>query len=241
MKCESELKSQEIKTCNANISHLSEEIKTLSSSLQEKEAAAAQLKSQLQTYQHFAGIPEQLLMLLKSVTQIAELECKLRRAEYQKQQAELEKDAAMQEMKAKEDLKLQLHAQLGKQWTSYKYPHFIFFTTGIQHFFSDEPPKVINHPQNLTKVCPETDVSFAVQATGTDPLRYQWQWKPVEEENKCDYWNPCDSEKFPGSDTSTVTIPNVQKTNEGSYRCVITNYAGSQTSKPAKLSIGKYL
>ena len=238
MKCESELKSQQIKTCNANISHLSEEIKTLLSSLQEKEAAAAQLKSQLQTYQHFASTPEHLLVSLKSVTQIAELECKLQKAEYQKQQAELEKEAAMQEMKAKENLKLKLHAQLGKQWTSYKYPHFIFSPLAFDiFFFSDEPPTVINHPQTLSKVCPEADVSFAVQATGTDPLRYQWQWKPVEEE--C--WNPCDSEKFPGSDTSTVTIPNVQKTNEGSYRCVITNYAGSQTSKPAKLSIGKHL
>ena len=70
-------------------------------------------------------------------------------------------------------------------------------------------------------------------------MHYQWEWKPVEEEDRCDYWKPCDSEKFPGSDTSTVTIPNVQKTNEGSYRCVITNYADGQTSKPAKLSIGK--
>ena len=153
MKCESELKSQEIKTCNANISHLSEEINTLSSSLQEKEAAAAQLKSQLQTYQHFASTPEQLFMLLKSVTQITELECKLRRAEYQKQQAELEKDAAMQEMKAKEDLKLQLHAQLGKQWTSYKYPHFIFSPLAFNIFFQ------MNHLKSST--IPKTWAKFA--------------------------------------------------------------------------------
>lgn len=111
MKCEVKLKSQQIKTYDANISHLSEEIKTLSSSLQEKEATAAQLQSQLQTYQHIASTPEQLLVLLKSVTQ---LECKLQKAEYQKQQAELEREAAVQEMKAKEDLKLKLHAQLGK-------------------------------------------------------------------------------------------------------------------------------
>ena len=144
MKCESELKSQQIKTYDANITHLSEEIKTLSNSLQEKEATAAQIQSQLQTYQHIASTPEQLLVLLKSVTQIAELECKLQKVEYQKQQAELEREAAVQEMKAKENLKLKLHAQLGKQWTSYKYSYFIFSPPAFDGFLQ------MNHPKSLT-------------------------------------------------------------------------------------------
>ena len=110
-------------------------------------------------------------------------------------------------------------------------------TTFYFYIYIAEPPRIYSHPQELRDAVLGKTVKFTIHATGTDPLRYQWQWKPVEEE--C--WNPCDSEKFPGSDTSTVTIPNVQKTNEGSYRCVITNYAGSQTSKPAKLSIGKHL
>ena len=112
MKDESKLKSQQIETCNADITHLSEEIKALSSSLLEKEAAAAQLQSKLKQREQVAST--QLLGFIKLRTQIAELECKLQEAEEQKQQAELEREATVQEMKAKENLKSQLYAQLGK-------------------------------------------------------------------------------------------------------------------------------
>ena len=44
-------------------------------------------------------------------------------------------------------------------------------------------------------------------------------------------WQSCN-----GADTPTLTIQNVQKSNEGSYCCVISNCAGSETSKPAKLA-----
>ena len=114
MKEESELKSQQIEACKADISHFSEEIEVLSSSLHEKEAAAAQLQSKLQTCQKVASAPEQLLGLLKVTTQIAELKHKLRKAEYKKLQAELERDAIAQEMEAMENLNAQLHAQFGK-------------------------------------------------------------------------------------------------------------------------------
>ena len=77
---------------------------------------------------------------------------------------------------------------------------------------------------------------FTAEATGTEPLSYQWQWKPVME---CRKWKPCDVDKFVGADSSLVTIPRVQKSNEGSYRCIITNCAGNQTSNPANLTVGK--
>ena len=100
--------------------------------------------------------------------------------------------------------------------------------------FSDEPPKVTNHPKSLSKVPPGATVLFTVQATGTDPLSYQWQWN--EEEGGSEEWQPCDAEWCDGT---TLTIPSVQKCSEGCYRCVISNYAGKQTSNPAKLSIGE--
>ena len=106
------MKSQQVETHIADITHLSEEIKALSSSLQEKEATAAQLQSELEKRQ--VVVSTQLLELLKLRTQIAELECKLQEAEEQKQQAELAKEATIQEMKAKEILKAQLHAHFGK-------------------------------------------------------------------------------------------------------------------------------
>ena len=117
MKEESELKSQQIDACNVDITHLSEEVKVLSSSLLEKEAAAAQLQSELkkcELKQHEQVSSTQLLGFIKLRTQIAELEQRLQEAEEQEQQAELERDATVQEMKAKENLKAQLHAQLGK-------------------------------------------------------------------------------------------------------------------------------
>ena len=106
------MKSQRLKDCNADISHLNKEIKVLSSSLQEKEATAAQLQSKLKKREQVAST--QLLGFIKLRTQIAELERKLQEAEEQKQKAELERDATVQEMKAKENLKAHLHAQLGE-------------------------------------------------------------------------------------------------------------------------------
>ena len=112
MEAESKLKSQKIEVYSKDITHLSEGIKVLSSSLQEKEAAAAQLQSEVEKREQVASI--QLLGFIRLRVQITELECKLQEAEEQKQKAELERDATVQEMKAKENLKVQLHTQLGK-------------------------------------------------------------------------------------------------------------------------------
>ena len=112
MKYESELKSQQIETCNADITHLSEEIKMLSSSLQEKEAAAAQLQSKLK--QREQVVSTQLLGFIRLRVQIAELERKLQEVEEQKQKVELERDATVQEMMAKGSLKVQIPAHLGR-------------------------------------------------------------------------------------------------------------------------------
>ena len=62
-------------------------------------------------------------------------------------------------------------------------------------------------------------------------MKYHWQWKLAEEEGE---WQPCDAEWCDGA---TLTIPSVQKSNEGSYRCVISNCAGNETSKQAKLKV----
>ena len=92
-----------------------------------------------------------------------------------------------------------------------------------------KPPKIIAQLKNAIR---GKFVKFAIQAIGTKPLSYQWQWKPAEEG-----WQPCNAE---WSNGATLTIPKVQKSNEGNYRCVVSNSAGNQTSDPAKLrSVGK--
>ena len=95
----------------------------------------------------------------------------------------------------------------------------------------DEPPKITSHPKCLKEVSPGEAVAFTVQATGTKPLSYQWQWKPAEEGDGSEEWRPCDVEE------PTLTIPNVQKSDKGQYRCVVYNHAGRQISKPAEIEV----
>ena len=51
-------------------------------------------------------------------------------------------------------------------------------------------------------------------------------------------WQLCDVERFPGADSSTVVVPSVKKSNEGSYHCVVSDCAGTDISNSAKLSVG---
>ena len=104
------------------------------------------------------------------------------------------------------------------------------------HFDVAEPPRVTTHPRDLKDAVPGKPVMFTTEATGTEPLSYQWEWKPAIFNVK---WQSCDAERLPGADSSSLTIPRVQKSNEGRYRCVISNCAGEQASEPAYLSIGK--
>ena len=96
-----------------------------------------------------------------------------------------------------------------------------------------DPPRVTSHPEDLKDVVPGKPVMFTAKATGTQPLSYQWEWKAAGEGGGR---HPCPAE---WSDGATLTIPSVQKSNEGLYCCVISNCAGNQASNPAELSVGK--
>ena len=80
--------------------------------------------------------------------------------------------------------------------------------------------------------------TFSIEATGTEPLNYQWQYKTRDGSGG---WQSCDVERFPGANSSTLTIPNVQKSNEGGYRCIVGNCAGSETSECATFTVGESL
>ena len=82
-------------------------------------------------------------------------------------------------------------------------------------------------------------MTFTAEATGTEPLNYQWlHCELAGEGGGSEEWQPCPAEWCDGA---TLTIPSVQKSNEGPYCCVISNCAGSQASEPAYLSVGKNL
>ena len=99
-----------------------------------------------------------------------------------------------------------------------------------------KPPRITFQPQELKDAVPGKPVTFTVQATGTEPLRYQWEQTVGGEREE---WQLCDVERYPGANSSTLTIPSVQKSNEGSYCCVVSNIVDSQISEPVHLSIGK--
>ena len=99
-----------------------------------------------------------------------------------------------------------------------------------------EPPRITTHPRELKNVVPGKPAMFTAEATGTQPLHYQWLY--WSEEGGREEWQPCLAE---WSDGATLTIPSVHKSNEGSYCCVISNCAGSQASNPAELTVGKNL
>ena len=94
-----------------------------------------------------------------------------------------------------------------------------------------DSPRIIAHPQGLKDAIPGVCITLIVQATGTEPLSYQWKLQQCA--------TLCDVESFPGANSSTLTIASVQKSNEGSYCCTVSNCAGSVTSECATLSVGK--
>ena len=103
-------------------------------------------------------------------------------------------------------------------------------------FYVAEPPRITIHPQDIKDAVPGKSFMFTAEATGTQPLNYQWEWKPAVEDGE---WQLCDVERFPGADSSTVTILSVQKSTEGSYRCIVGNCTATNISNSAKLSAGK--
>ena len=106
--------------------------------------------------------------------------------------------------------------------------------------YAAEPPSIISQPVNQKDILPGKAVAFSVQSTGTQPLSYQWQWKPAGEGDRRDEWQDlsCDV-SLQGVNTPTLTNSNVQSCNDGLYQCVITNRADKMISDCAELTVGK--
>ena len=93
-----------------------------------------------------------------------------------------------------------------------------------------DPPRITTHPREIKDAVPGNQVAFTIQATGTEPLNYQWEHKTGDGN---------EVERIPGANRSTLTIPKVKKSDKGSYHCIVSNCAGSETSKFATLTVGK--
>jgi len=105
--------------------------------------------------------------------------------------------------------------------------YFLFLHTA-------NPPHITTHPKELKDILLGQPVTFTIHATGTEPISYEWQWTPAG--GGSEDWQVCNMES---SHDTTFKLPSVQRSDEGSYQCVVSNCAGSQVSKAANLCIGK--
>ena len=96
-------------------------------------------------------------------------------------------------------------------------------------------PRIDFQPSSQRDILPGMSVTFAIQATGTQPLNYQWQWKRFGKEGEKDGWQDLSRQG------STFQVMGVRASNAGYYRCVVSNSAGSETSQCASLTVGKHV
>ncbi|PYX62644.1 MAG: hypothetical protein DMG78_32915, partial [Acidobacteria bacterium] len=83
-------------------------------------------------------------------------------------------------------------------------------------------PVTITAQPASTNVAPNTPVTFTVVASGSPPLQYQWRQNGAN---------------LPGRTNSTLSIPNAQLTDGGTYTVVVLNEVGSVISDPAQLTV----
>ena len=85
-------------------------------------------------------------------------------------------------------------------------------------------------PESLSVVAGTTAV-FTVYATGGG-LQFQWQKNHID---------LCEDGRYCNTDTNTLSIVEVEKDNEGLYRCLVVNDVGRQFSAEVLLTISKYI
>ena len=68
-----------------------------------------------------------------------------------------------------------------------------------------------------------SNVTFTASVSGTPPIAYRWQFEGAD---------------IPGANEAAVSLTNVQFSNAGAYRLIVTNASGSATSSVANLTVG---
>ena len=89
---------------------------------------------------------------------------------------------------------------------------------------------VATQPQDQRNIIPGRTVMFSVTASG---LRRTYSWELGNGTAL-----PTDS-RFMTTNTDTLTIQDVMPSDAGSYRCVVSNAAGDDTSDAAELTLSE--
>ena len=82
-------------------------------------------------------------------------------------------------------------------------------------------PVILSQPTSVTATAGD-NVSFSVRTAGTQPLSYQWQFNGTN---------------LSGATASSLGLANVQLADAGSYRCLVSNAAGTAASSNAALTV----
>jgi len=98
------------------------------------------------------------------------------------------------------------------------------------HFVTspDQLPAFITAHRISQTVTVGQTVTFAVEATGAEPMSYKWMKDGAE---------LSDDENINGSDTADLTIISARESDSGSYTVTVTNELASVTSKTAVLTV----
>lgn len=88
-------------------------------------------------------------------------------------------------------------------------------------YTNNQAPSIVNQPTSRTVVAGDP-VSFAVTASGGGTLTYQWQKNGAN---------------ISGATNATYAIAQTVAADAGTYRCVVSNGAGSVTSSAAQLTV----
>jgi hypothetical protein len=93
------------------------------------------------------------------------------------------------------------------------------------------PPGIVASPANQ-RMLEGHSTTFSVTVAGTEPLFYQWQKEGLD---------LSESERLSGVTNASLTISNLQFSDAGAYRAVVSNAYGVATSAAATLSVATNL
>lgn len=96
-------------------------------------------------------------------------------------------------------------------------------------------PQILVQPQDAPAVPPKGDAVFTIEVIGTEPLTFSWEFK-LSGHTK---WHALlGVGRIMGTDGDKLVIGQVKKLDEGQYRCVVSNNAGTTVSEVANFTLG---